>query len=332
MRQTIKGVIIGAVVAAGVSVLLAQSPTWTTPRTWATDDLLTANQFNSQFRDNLLWLRRDAQLTGTDALLDLGCGTLGTNEVLFSDCTWATIPDFDLHDTVTTAATIVDADRMAFSDEGTAGDPMRYTTAANLADYMQTEVELNADRVTAGSFGAARIPNLPASRINSGTLAPARLCTGTPAATDVCRGDGTWGVVPIGFDMADWSNFDNELNISICPDTAGDTARGTERTDEVVSSTTNTAYALIFATTATPVLNYDVTFTQNGVTVRTANADTNLLAQVATLSTNQNQTFLRLTGSTDSFTPGPLLVRLSNDGGADSWFCRDISRVWMTAA
>ena len=93
MRQTIKGVIIGAVVAAGVSVLLAQSATWTTPRNWATDDLLTAAEFNAQFRDNLLWLREDAQLTGTDALEDLGCGTLGTNEVLFSDCTWATIPD-----------------------------------------------------------------------------------------------------------------------------------------------------------------------------------------------------------------------------------------------
>ena len=93
MKQTIKGVIIGVVVAAGVSVLLAQSATWTTPRNWATDDLLTASDFNAQFRDNLLWLRQDAQLTGTDALEDLGCGTLGTNEVLFSDCTWATIPD-----------------------------------------------------------------------------------------------------------------------------------------------------------------------------------------------------------------------------------------------
>ena len=140
MRQTIKGVIIGAVVAAGVSVLLAQSPTWTSPRTWATDDLLTATQFNAQFRDNLLWLRQDAQLTGTAALSDLGCGTLGTNEVLFSDCTWATIPDFDLHDTVTMSATIADADRLAFSDEGTAGDPMRYTTAANFADYIADRV------------------------------------------------------------------------------------------------------------------------------------------------------------------------------------------------
>ena len=54
MRDTIKGAVIGAVVAAGVSVLLAQTPTWSTPRTWATDDLLTATEFNAQFRDNLL--------------------------------------------------------------------------------------------------------------------------------------------------------------------------------------------------------------------------------------------------------------------------------------
>ena len=108
MRQTIQGAVIGAVVAAGVSVLLAQSATWTTPRTWATDDLLTATDFNSQFRDNLLWLREDAQLTGTPALLDLGCGTLGANEVLFSDCTWATIPAYVLPDDAVTQAKIAD--------------------------------------------------------------------------------------------------------------------------------------------------------------------------------------------------------------------------------
>ena len=189
MRQTIKGVIIGAVVAAGLSVLLAQSPTWTTPRTWATDDLLTATQFNAQFRDNLLWLRRDAQLTGTDALLDLGCGTLGTNEVLFSDCTWATIPAgvvFDIHDDVGTAETIVDSDRMVFSDESGSGDPMRFTTAANLANYMQTEVELSADRVTSDTFSTARIPNLSASKITSGTFPTARFADNavTPAKMD----------------------------------------------------------------------------------------------------------------------------------------------------
>ena len=40
------------------------------------------------------------------------------------------------------SATIADPDRLAFSDEQTAGDPMRYTTASSLADYMQTEVRI----------------------------------------------------------------------------------------------------------------------------------------------------------------------------------------------
>ena len=47
-----------------------------------------------------------------------------------------------------------------FSDEGTAGDPMRFTTAANLANYMQVEVELSANRVTSDTFNTARIPDL----------------------------------------------------------------------------------------------------------------------------------------------------------------------------
>ena len=143
MKQTIKGVIIGVVVAAGVSVLLAQSATWTTPRNWATDDLLTAADFNAQFRDNLLWLRQDAQLTGTDALEDLGCGTLGTNEVLFSDCTWATIPAgvvFDLLDDAATAETIVDSDRDGESrnDRSGSGDDDRFRPAT-LPNGMQAE-------------------------------------------------------------------------------------------------------------------------------------------------------------------------------------------------
>ena len=109
MRDTIKGCVLGALVAAGVSVLIAQTPTWTTPRDWATGNLLTANDFNSQFRDNLLWLRQDAQLTGTAALLDLGCGSLGAGEVLFSDCTWATIPDQTPADNSITQAKMANA-------------------------------------------------------------------------------------------------------------------------------------------------------------------------------------------------------------------------------
>ena len=145
MKQTIKGVILGAAVAAGVSVLLAQTPSWTTPRTWATDDLLTAGEFNQQFRDNLLWLRQDATLTGTAALDDLGCGTRGSDEVLYSDCDWAAIPAapvFDIHDDVTQSETIANADLVVFSDESSAGDPMRHTTAANFANYAVTIARL----------------------------------------------------------------------------------------------------------------------------------------------------------------------------------------------
>ena len=57
------------------------------------------------------------------------------------------------------------------------GDPMRFNTAANLAEYMQVEVRLNASRVTAGTFNTARIPNLSASKITSGTFQTARIPT-----------------------------------------------------------------------------------------------------------------------------------------------------------
>ena len=85
MRDTIKGVLLGAFVAAGVSVLLAQTtPSWTAPRTWATDDLLTAAQFNAQIRDNFLNMRGFAACAEN--------GTTGTSSaltVLYGDCRWA---------------------------------------------------------------------------------------------------------------------------------------------------------------------------------------------------------------------------------------------------
>ena len=211
MRQTIQGAVIGALVAAGVSVLLAQSATWTTPRNWATDDLLTATDFNSQFRDNLLWLRQDAQLTGTAALEDLGCGTLGTNEVLFSDCSWATIPAgvvFDIHDDVGTAETIVDSDRMVFSDESGSGDPMRFTTAANLANYMQVEVELSANRVTSDTFNIARIPTIPTNSLANDAVTQAKIANNAVGVGQLKLGTGSYTL-----DSPSGSNQDVEFNL-----------------------------------------------------------------------------------------------------------------------
>ena len=101
---------------------------------------------------------------------------------------------FDIHDDVTQAATIADSDRMAFSDEGTSGDPMRYTSAANLANYMETEVRLNAGRVVSGIFVVARIPNLTLAKISD---------SGSAASRDVGTGNGNVPVLNALGDLAD---------------------------------------------------------------------------------------------------------------------------------
>ena len=131
------------------------------------------------------------------------------------------IPDaatpFDLHDDVTTSATIAGSDRILFSDEGVSGDPMRYTTFTNfkaalnipsaatgfdLHDDVGTQLTSLADTdrfvvsdesasgdpnryitgvnvasYVRGKIVAADIPNLAASKITTGTMAAARLPT-----------------------------------------------------------------------------------------------------------------------------------------------------------
>ena len=124
---------------------------------------------------------------------------------------------FDLHDNVTTSATIAGSDRILFSDEGVSGDPMRYTTFTNFKAALNipaaaTGFDLHDDVGTAltsladtdrfvvsdesvsgdpnryitgvnvasyvrGKIVAGDIPNLAASKITTGTMAAARLPT-----------------------------------------------------------------------------------------------------------------------------------------------------------
>ena len=87
MRDKIKGAVLGALVAAFATVLLAQTPPWTAPITWTTGDLLTAAQFNAQFRDNLLNLRAFSACAETGIT-----GTASAITVLFGDCRWEDLP------------------------------------------------------------------------------------------------------------------------------------------------------------------------------------------------------------------------------------------------
>ena len=142
---------------------------------------------------------------------------------------WQTGGDpFDIHDDVTDPATIADADRIAFSDEGSTGDPMRYSRADNIRTYMQQGIQsgggLNQSEVDArittlrpnpftdadesaidslGSAAQATLGNGAGNVLALGTnrrFPPARLGGGTADNTTVLYGDGQFRVAPEGGD------------------------------------------------------------------------------------------------------------------------------------
>ena len=89
-------------------------------------------------------------LTGSVSSSDFSFSSTGLMELAATDA-------FDIHDDVTQDATIADADLIIFSDEGSSPYPMRNTTAANLADYMQTEVRIPTGSIVNDAVTQAKI-------------------------------------------------------------------------------------------------------------------------------------------------------------------------------
>ena len=93
-----------------------------------------------------------AAVTLTEAQAGTAIGTRLWSPLRVSQAITALAGGFDLRDDVTTSATIANTDRLVFSDESASGDPNRYTTAANLAVYLNGVLSLNASRITAGTL------------------------------------------------------------------------------------------------------------------------------------------------------------------------------------
>ena len=131
----------------------------------------------------------------------LGSGTASSTTFLRGDQTWQTVAagSFDIHDDVTTSATIADSDLVLFADEGTAGDPMRVTTASGLADYIQVEVQLNASRITAGTLPLAR----GGTAATSASGARTSLGLGSAATRDTGTASGDIALLGTGGDFDD---------------------------------------------------------------------------------------------------------------------------------
>ena len=73
---------------------------------------------------------------------------------------------------------------------------------------------LNTSKITAGTLDVARVPDLNASKITAGTIATARLGSGTASSSTFLRGDSTYASVGGGLEVADQWRLSADVTMS----------------------------------------------------------------------------------------------------------------------
>ena len=160
-------------------------------------------------------------------------------------------PAFDLHDHVDTSATIVNDDRLVFSDESATGDPNRYTTFADFrtalnipTSYPWTNVTGKPDHLVAPTrLGAQWIATLPT---RESAYVISRTFSGDTDATYIIIPDS--GMIEINAYNAAWVG--GTVRLPACVLRASREATSTAYIHQVGEYHNNSAYGISFACNA----------------------------------------------------------------------------------